>query len=116
VPPQVVGENQLCVAFHAEEAICVSCLSPVHRGRHGCYQLHLGGAQRDEWAISLELLKKKCGSASEDAEFRRLVGIICKEDEQHGHIPDYALSFDGDMVRFVNRNTMKALPSPEALL
>ena len=28
-------------------------------------------------------------------------------------MPDYALSFDGQIVRFRNRNTMKPLPSPE---
>jgi hypothetical protein len=32
------------------------------------------------------------------------------------NFPDYALSFDGDNVRFVNRNTMKALPKPENTL
>ena len=63
--------------------------------------------QQDEWAISLELLKKKCGSASEDYEFRRLLGGICNEDQQHHHIPDYAISFDGETVRFLNRKTMK---------
>ena len=87
---------------------------PLERRIYELGRKHCG--KQDEWAISLELLKKKCGSASEDAEFRRLVGIICKEDEQHGHIPDYALSFDGDMIRFVNRQTMKALPAPEAVL
>jgi hypothetical protein len=54
-------------------------------------------------------------SGSDDAEFRRLVGTILKEDAVHNHIPDYALSFDGDNIRFVNRHTMKALPSPETL-
>jgi hypothetical protein len=61
----------------------------------------------DEWSISLELLKKKCGSSSEDFEFRRLVGMICKQDARHNHIPDYALTFVGDNVRFVNRKTMQ---------
>ena len=28
------------------------------------------------------------------------------------HMPDYAVSFDGDIVRFTNRSTMKPLPSP----
>jgi hypothetical protein len=59
----------------------------------------------------LELLKKKCGSASQDYEFRRLVGVICEEDSQHSHMPDYAVSFDGRNVRFVNRNTMPVQPA-----
>jgi hypothetical protein len=37
--------------------------------------------------------------------------MICLEDADHNHFPDYAISFDGDNVRFVNRNTMKA-PHP----
>ncbi len=84
---------------------------PLERRIYELGRKHCG--KQDEWSISLELLKKKCGSGSEDAEFRRLVGVICKEDALHNHIPDYALSFDGDTVRFVNRNTMKALPAPE---
>jgi plasmid replication initiation protein len=82
---------------------------PLERRIYELARKHCG--QQDEWSISLELLKKKCGSASEDFEFRRLVGIICKEDARHNHIPDYSPSFNGDKVRFLNRKTMKALPS-----
>ena len=39
--------------------------------------------------------------------------MICTEDAQHNHMPDYAVSLDGDMVRFMNRQTMKPLPSSE---
>jgi len=87
---------------------------PLERRIYELARKHCG--KQDEWSISLELLKKKCGSGSEDFEFRRLVGIICKEDALHNHIPDYALSFEGDNVRFVNRNTMRPLPSPEKTL
>jgi len=69
--------------------------------------------QQDEWAISLDLLRKKTGSASSDKEFRRLVGEICDENARHNHIPDYSVRLDGNNVRFTNRKTMKALPSPE---
>ena len=31
-------------------------------------------------------------------------------------MPDYAVSFDGDNVRFVNRKSMKPLPSPDKTL
>jgi hypothetical protein len=82
---------------------------PLERRIYELARKHCG--QQDEWAISLELLKKKCGSASEDFEFRRLVGTICKEDALHHHMPDYALSIDGDNVRFMNRKTMRPLPS-----
>jgi len=84
---------------------------PLERRIYELARKHCG--KQDEWSISLELLKKKCGSASEDFEFRRLVGTICKEDALHHHIPDYAMAFDGDKVRFMNRNTMKPLRSVE---
>ena len=77
---------------------------PLERRMYELARKHCG--KQDEWVISLELLKKKCGSASQDYEFRRLVGIICDEDARHNHMPDYAVSFDGNNVRFVNRNTM----------
>lgn len=83
---------------------------PVERRMYELARKHCG--KQDEWSISLELLRKKCGSASSDKEFRRLVGIICAEDARHGHMPDYAVSIEADSVRFVNRNTMKPLPSP----
>src|SRR5579862_4616366 len=75
---------------------------PLERRIYELGRKHCG--KQDEWAISLELLKKKCGSSSEDFEFRRLVGVICKKDAQHKHIPDYAVVMDGDNVRFVNRH------------
>lgn len=86
---------------------------PLERRIYELARKHCG--QQDEWAISLEVLKKKCGSASEDYEFRRLVSIICDEDARHNHMPDYAISFDGSNIRFKNRRSVKALPSPEAI-
>jgi plasmid replication initiation protein len=77
---------------------------PLERRMYELARKHCG--KQDEWLISLELLKKKCGSASQEYEFRRLVGILCEEDARHSHMPDYAVSFDGNNVRFVNRNTM----------
>ena len=84
---------------------------PLERRIYELARKHCG--KKDEFVISLEVLKKKCGSASEDAEFRRLVRVICTEDAEHGHMPDYAVSLEDDMVRFVNRNTMRALPSSD---
>src|SRR5262249_12504523 len=51
---------------------------PLERRIYELARKHCG--KQDEWVISLELLKKKCGSASEEYEFRRLVGMICEED------------------------------------
>ena len=82
---------------------------PIERRIYELARKHCG--QQDEWLISLELLKKKCGSASEDYEFRRLITVICDEDASHSHIPDYAMSFDGHNVKFSNRKSVKALPS-----
>jgi plasmid replication initiation protein len=81
---------------------------PLERRMYELARKHCG--KQDQWMISLELLKKKCGSASQDYEFRRLVGMICEEDARHNHMPDYAVSFDGRNVRFVNRNTMPLQP------
>jgi hypothetical protein len=83
---------------------------PMERRMYEIARKHCG--KQDEWAISLDLLRKKCGSVSTDAEFRRLVSGICTEDAEHSHMPDYAVSIDGDKVRFINRGTMKPLPSP----
>src|SRR5258708_5246665 len=85
-------------------------LKPLERRMYELARKHCG--KQNEWVISLEMLKKKCGSSSEDYEFRRLLNIICAEDQAHSHMPDYAVSFDGDIVRFTNRSTMKPLPSP----
>lgn len=84
---------------------------PLERRMYEVARKHCG--QQDEWVISLDLLRKKCGSASSEKEFRRLVSVICKEDAEHNHIPDYAVRLEGENVRFTNRNTMKPLPPPE---
>ena len=85
---------------------------PLERRMYELGRKHCG--RNDEWKISLELLKKKCGSNSTSFEFRRLVKTICEEDAAHSHIPDYAVLLEEDNVRFINRQTMKKLPSYEA--
>jgi Replication initiator protein A len=84
---------------------------PLERRIYELARKHCG--QQDEWVISVELLKKKCGSSSDDYEFRRLINIICEEDESHSHMPDYAISFDGTNVKFTNRKTVRPLPSSD---
>jgi Replication initiator protein A len=84
---------------------------PLERRIYELARKHCG--KQDAWLISLDLLRKKCGSASSEKEFRRLVGVICEEDALHNHMPDYAITIEGDNVRFSNRNTIGALPSPQ---
>jgi hypothetical protein len=78
---------------------------PLERRMYELARKHCG--KQAEWAVSLEVLRKKCGSASSEKEFRRLVGQICEEDAEHGHMPDYAVAVDGDTVRFTNRSIAK---------
>ena len=84
---------------------------PLERRMYELARKHCG--RQNEWVISLDLLKKKCGSASTDKEFRRLVTTICEEDVIYSHIPDYAVTYDGQNIRFTNRNSMKPAPPQE---
>jgi plasmid replication initiation protein len=84
---------------------------PLERRMYELARKHCG--KQDEWSISLALLRKKSGSLSSDKEFRRLVGTVCVEDTRSNHMPDYAVTLEGDKVRFLNRNTMPK-PLPEA--
>jgi plasmid replication initiation protein len=86
---------------------------PSERRMYEVARKHCG--KQDEWAISLELLRKKCGSGSSDKEFRRLVSLVCSGDAQHSHMPDYAVTIEADTVRFTNRSAARPLPSPQQL-
>jgi hypothetical protein len=78
---------------------------PLERRMYELARKHCG--KQGEWRVSLELLQKKCGSASTLKEFRRLVSNIVEEDTRFGHMPDYAvLLHEGDIVIFRNRGTM----------
>jgi len=81
---------------------------PLERRIYEIARKHCG--QQKEWKISLAALQRKCGSASTKREFRRLVGNIAAQDEEHGHIPDYAVRLVDDMVHFSNRGSNT--PSP----
>ncbi len=81
---------------------------PLERRMYELARKHCG--QQDSWAISLELLQKKCGSNSTAKEFRRLVRTIVKQDETHGHFPDYVVTMNDDNVTFTNRRATKAKP------
>lgn len=78
---------------------------PMERRMYELARKHCG--KKGEWRISLQLLQKKCGSASTEKEFRRLVSNIVEEDKQHQHMPDYSVDLEaGDMVVFRNRGSM----------
>ena len=81
---------------------------PLERRIYELARKHCG--MQPEWRISLELLQKKCGSNSTPKEFRRLVGTIISHDEAHGHMPDYSIRLDGDIVRFERRGGAGSRP------
>lgn len=76
---------------------------PLERRIYELARKHCGGQK--EWRIGLAKLQAKCGSSSTEKEFRRLVSNIVRQDEQFGHIPDYAARMEGDLVVFTNRRT-----------
>jgi plasmid replication initiation protein len=84
---------------------------PLERRMYELARKHCG--QQSSWSISLELLRKKCGSNSTDKEFRRLVKTIVAQDQVHSHFPDYAVTMTDDMVLFANRRAAKAESKPK---
>ena len=77
---------------------------PLERRIYELARKHCG--VQAEWRISLELLRKKCGSHSSVKEFRRLVSTIVRHDEAFGHMPDYAIRLSGNVVHFTRRPQM----------
>ncbi|MEO1420536.1 MAG: replication initiator protein A, partial [Pseudomonadota bacterium] len=79
---------------------------PLERRLYEIARKHCGA--KPEWTIGLEKLKRKCGSHSTDKEFRRLLSNIVAEDQAHGHMPDYAIALDGELVIFRSRGSVPA--------
>ncbi len=78
---------------------------PLERRIYEIARKHCG--KKAEWRISLELLRKKCGSTSTEKEFRRLVSKIVEEDQRFNHIPDYAVTLESDdIVVFRSRGSV----------
>jgi hypothetical protein len=85
---------------------------PLERRMYELARKHCG--KKVEWKISLQLLLKKCGSASTEKEFRRLVSNIAQlvsniaqEDERFHHMPDYSVTLDSsDMIVFRSRGSV----------
>ena len=86
---------------------------PLERRMYELARKHCG--RQVSWSISLELLQLKCGSHSTLKEFRRAIGAIAEQDQQHDHIPDYSIELtEADQVVFRSRGTVPgagALPS-----
>jgi hypothetical protein len=87
---------------------------PLERRMYELARKHCG--KQNEWLISLKKLKKKCGSISDDYEFKRLVNTICSQDALHNHMPDYSVAVEGENVRFKNRLAVApALPASTSI-
>jgi len=84
---------------------------PLERRMYEIARKHCG--KKDHWKISLGLLQQKCGSASTEKEFRRLVMTVVEEDQLHAHMPDYSVTMESDMVTFTNRGTIPKAKSLE---
>lgn len=83
---------------------------PLERRLYEIARKHCGISP--EWRIGLNKLKAKCGSKSTDREFKRLVTKVVEEDQHFGHIPDYAITMQGEVVCFRARGTMPAPADP----
>ena len=83
---------------------------PLERRMYELARKHCG--QQKEWRIGLLKLQAKCGSSSTEKEFRRLVQAIVHQDEEYGHIPDYAVRIEEDVVIFTNRREKQPKGTP----
>ncbi len=86
---------------------------PIERRLYELARKHCG--RQPEWRISLDLLRKKCGSGSTLKEFKRLVGKVIHDDIASDHLPDYSIRFEDrghgekDIVVFRNRGSIPAI-------
>lgn len=103
-------------AVHAKEVLTISreyfrLRKPLERRLYEIGRKHVG--RQSEWTISLDLLRKKCGSGSTLKEFKRLVGRIVETDINSDHFPDYRIRLDEtrrrDMVIFKSRGCIPAI-------
>lgn len=74
---------------------------PIERRIYEIVRKHCG--KQDRWRVSLDILKKKCGSRTPMKGFRHAIKMLAEGD----HLPDYATSLsERDTVEFTNRGTM----------
>lgn len=69
---------------------------PLERRLYELARKHCGA--QPEWRIGVRNLAEKCGSASSEKEFRRMLGIIIDDDLQHDHMPDYGFAIEEENV------------------
>lgn len=69
---------------------------PLERRLYEIARKHCG--QQKEWRVGLDTLREKCGSGSSPKEFKRLVGKIISDDDQHDYMPDYSLCLDDEVL------------------
>ncbi len=80
---------------------------PIERRVYEIARKHCG--KQDQWKISVELLRLKCGSRAPLKSFRHDMKVLASGN----HLPDYTVTLDdGDFVIFTNRSSVKPLPSP----
>lgn len=86
---------------------------PLERRLYELARKHCG--KQEIWRIGLDKLQHKTGSTSSEKEFKRLVKLICKADEDQGHMPDYQFRLHHDVLVVTPRLGFKEiyLPSPE---
>ena len=91
---------------------------PIERRMYEIARKHCG--HKSEWRISLDLLRKKCGSGSTLKEFRRLVSKVIEDDIRTDHMPDYRVRFaneeersDREIVLFENRGSIPSITAPD---
>lgn len=78
---------------------------PLERRLYEIARKHCG--HQRSWKISIELLRKKCGSSSTVREFRRLISSVVEQDQSYSHIPDYSIHMiDSNMIEFRKRSSM----------
>lgn len=96
-------------AIKAKEVLTISrqyfrLRKPLERRMYEIFRKHCG--QSDSWKIGYPSLKAKCGSQSTMKEFRRMVGNIVKDDQEHSHFPDYSLEIENDFIICHSRGTV----------
>lgn len=83
---------------------------PIERRVYEIARKHCG--KQDSWRVSLDTLKRKCGSKSPMKGFRYAMKALAIGD----HLPDYAVRLDTseDMITFINRSSIKDHRQTEA--
>ena len=81
---------------------------PLERRMYELARKHCG--HQAEWRVSLDVLQRKCGSASSPRDFKRLVLNVIKQNDEHDHMPDYTMRFEDPVtIVFLNRGLMPSL-------